>query len=196
MEDRLYTYIRDKTLIDPDKLRTLRNNCERRTLKRSEVLLSEGEVCNAFYFVEKGYLRTAYNKDGQRININFTLEGAFASNLKSFKTRTPSELSIEAGENSTVLIFPRSVLKTKENPSPELLLFSRRLLMDLMLTLEEHSHLFVTHSPAERYAWIEKNNPDLLQRVPLTQLASYLGITRETLSRIRKNGGKKPPSIL
>jgi CRP-like cAMP-binding protein len=160
-----------------------------RELKRGEVVLKEGEACRSFYLVKEGHLRTYYNKDGVAINLNFTFEGAYASDVKSFAGREPSELIIEAGEDTTVWIFEFKQLPGQLKEQPELARFVRRLAIRLLLASEEHSKLFKIYTPTERYHYIEKNNPQLLQRVSLSQIASYLGVTRETISRIRgKNG--------
>jgi CRP-like cAMP-binding protein len=156
-----------------------------RQLKKGERVLKEGEVCQAFYFVDKGYLRTYYNKDGVLINLNFSFEGEFTSNLKSYKTRQGSEFTIEAGEDTSVWVFDMKVIADRFNSSAQIILFVRRLAVSLLLASSEHSNLFKMYTPAERYRYIEKNNPRLIQRVPLSQIASYLGVARETLSRIR-----------
>jgi CRP-like cAMP-binding protein len=157
-----------------------------RELKKGEVLLNEGEVCRAFYLVDKGYLRTWYNKNGAEINLSFTFEGDFISNLKSVKSKRPSNLIIEAGEDTSVWVFDLDSMTKQPNPSPEINIFIRRLAIRILLAAEEHSNLFKIYTPTERYRLIEKNHPLLLQRIPLSQLASYLGVARETLSRIRK----------
>lgn len=156
-----------------------------RKLKKGEVVLNKGEICRSFYLVEQGYLRTWYDKDGVPINMNFTFEGEFATNLKSFRDRQPSEISIEAGEDASVWVFNLNSVTEKFGERPQILRFIRRLAMRLLLTSEEHSDLFKIYTPTERYRYIEKNNPRLLQRISLSQLATYLGVTRETLSRIR-----------
>ena len=158
---------------------------QKRELKKGEVLLKEGQVCREFYLVEKGYLRTWCNKDGTDINLNFTFEGDFITNLKSINGRLPSELVIEAGEATSVWVFDLDAVRGQRDKYPEIVLFVRRLSVHILLASDEQSNLFKTHTPTERYLHIEKNNPKLLQRVSLSQLASYLGVTRETLSRIR-----------
>jgi len=161
-------------------------SCTRsRELKKGEPLLKEGEVCRSFYLVEKGYLRTWYNKDGVTINLNFTLEGDFTTNIISLKSHKASEFTIEAGEHTSVSVFDLDIIANEFNSHPQILLFIRRLASHLLLASEEHSNLFKMYTPTERYRYIEKNNPRLLQRISLSQLASYLGVTRETLSRIR-----------
>jgi CRP-like cAMP-binding protein len=93
---------RISTKISDEDVSLLLSWAEGLELKKGELLLKEGEVCRAFYLVEKGYLRTCYNKDGIAINLNFTFEGDFAGNLKSIKSRQASELIIEAGEDVSV----------------------------------------------------------------------------------------------
>lgn len=99
---------------------------EKRELKKGEPLLKEGEVCRAFYLVEKGYLRSWYDKDGVAINLNFTFEGEFAGNLKSIKSRQASELIIEAGEDVSVWIFNLDLIAEQFNQLPQFSNFIRR----------------------------------------------------------------------
>ena len=155
-------------------------------IKKGEIILKEGEVCRSFYLVEKGFLRTYYNnKDGATINLNFTFEGDFTCNLQSLKSRKPSEFNIEAGEDTSVWVFHLDSILQRSDSSPVVSQFIRRLAIRILLASEEHGNLFKMYTPTERYRYIEKNNPRLLQRISLSQMASYLGVARETLSRIR-----------
>jgi len=178
-------YITHIVELSEDDFDLLTSVAELRKLKKGEALLNEGEICRSFYLVEQGYLRTWYDKDGVPINLNFTFEGEFASNLKSFRNRQPSETSIEAGEDTSVWIFNLNSVTEKFGERPQLLRFIRRLALSMLLASEAHSDLFKIYTPTERYRYIEKHNPRLLQRISLSQIASYLGVTRETLSRIR-----------
>ncbi len=171
--------------LSDDDFSLLLSFASQRTLKKGGILLNEGEKCRSFYLVEKGYLRTYYNKDGDAINLNFTFEGSFASNIKSFLNRQPSEIIVEAGEDTLVWIFKFEQVSDFLQTHPQVARFVRRLAMKLLLASEAHSDLFKIYTPTERYRYIEKNNPKLLQRISLSQMASYLGVTRETLSRIR-----------
>jgi len=181
----LGSYI-DKFLVLSARDKQLLINCTQEiSYKKGEAILKESEICQSFYLVGKGYLRSYYTKDGVQINIHFTFEGHFTSNLKSYRNRTPSEMIIEAAEDTTIWVFNFRQLSDQLNNYPEIARFVRRLAISLLLASEEHSDLFKIYTPTERYRYIEKNNPQLLQRVSLSQLASYLGVTRETLSRIR-----------
>lgn len=181
----LREYITKISSLSDEDFFELTNISTCRDLKKGEVILNEGEVCRSFYLVEKGYLRTYYNRDKAEINLNFAFEGNFAANLKSVKNKLPSEFIIEAGEATVVWIFNIDAIVKRAEQYPQLALFVRRLAVRILLASEEHSNLFKIYTPTERYRYIEKNNPALLQRIPLSQMASYLGVARETLSRIR-----------
>jgi CRP-like cAMP-binding protein len=158
-----------------------------RHYSKGENILKHGQICNQIVFVELGYLRTFFLKDGNEINTQFTFEGQFATNLKSLRSATSADTTIQAGEATTVYAFDKEKLLALYQVSPEIESFGRKLLEQLLITQEEHSSLFKLYSPAERYHHIETHQPAILQRISLSQLASYLGVARETLSRIRKN---------
>ena len=139
-----------------------------------------------YYFVEEGYLRSCYNKDGTEINLRFTFEGEVTTNFKSLKTEIPSEFIIEAGEKTIVRVFDRKTLFELSVNNPEIMLFTRRVVTCLLIESEEHGNWFKIFTPLERYRYIQNNKPWILQRVSISHLASYLGVTRETLTRIRR----------
>ena len=178
-------YINQILELSPEELGLLTACVVSRQLKKGELILKEGAICRHFYLVQKGHLRTWYNKDGVSINLNFTFEGSFSSNLKSLKNREASTFNIEAGEDSDVWVFPLDNISRQLNLYPQISRFIRRLAIQILIDSEEYSNLFKIHTPAERYYYMEQNNPRLLQRIPLSQIASYLGVARETLSRIR-----------
>lgn len=155
-------------------------------LAKGEVLLKEGGFTRNVYLVGSGCLRTWYNKNGVPIYLRFTFEGDYTANLKSVRERCPSEFTIEAGEDTSLWVFNLDDIPAGEGGGPQQAHhFIRRVALRMLLAAEEHSNLFKLYSPAERYHYIEQHNPNLIQRIPLSQLASYLGVARETLSRIR-----------
>lgn len=154
---------------------------------KGTILLKEGQVCRSIYFIERGQLRTYYNKNGKDININFYFENNFATNLKSLVEETPSAFYIEAMEHTRTWKFDKEQIVRLYGQSKEIESFGRRLLEKLLVKQEEHSNIFKLYSPKERYNYVARHYPHLLQRVSLSQLSSYLGISRETISRIRRN---------
>lgn len=153
---------------------------------KGEIILREGQICRKIIFVEKGYLRTFYNKDGKEVNTDFTFEGNFTTHLKSLRTNAPSDIAIQTGEPTTLYELDKDQLLGLYQVSTEIESFGRKLLEQLLIHQEEHINLLTLYSPAERYQYLRLNKPELLQRISLSQLASYLGVARETLSRIRK----------
>lgn len=160
---------------------------KQKMLVRGENVLQEGQVARKIYFIESGYLRCFYNKDGKEINLQFALEHAFITNLKSLRTNLPSEYNMQAGESTLLWEFSKDDLLRLYAQSPEVESFGRNLLEALLIAQEEHANLFKLSTPLERYQYLASHHPELLQRISLSQLSSYLGIARETLSRIRKN---------
>ncbi len=157
-----------------------------RQFAKGEIVLKEGQLCKKIVFVEKGHLRTFISKDGIDINVNFTFENNFTTNLKSLRSSGPSDTTIQAGESTGIYELDKDKLLDLYKLSPELESFGRKLLEQLLIDQEEHTNLFKIYSPTERYRYLQENNPEILQRISLSQLASYLGMARETLSRIRK----------
>lgn len=153
--------------------------------KRKDLLLSEGAVSNKIFFIHTGHARTFYNKEGRHINLQFTFEGGFLTNISSLRSGNPSEYNIVAEEKLTGLYFDKTRLLELYQRSAEITNFGRSFLEHLFKVEEEHVNFLKIYTPAERYAILVKNQSPVIQRVPQTKLCSYLGISRETLSRIR-----------
>lgn len=172
--------------LSDDDLSALMSVASYKEFPKGAAVLKEGDVCRLLYFVEEGYLRTYYNKDGATINLNFTLEGDFTTNLQSAKSQQPSKLTIEAGEDVRLWVFEIDKFETNFGKNQEVERLLRKLFVRLLLVSEEYSNLYKISTPAERYKYVEQNKPLLLQRISLSQMASYIGVSRETLSRIRR----------
>ncbi|MFZ4796979.1 MAG: Crp/Fnr family transcriptional regulator [Bacteroidia bacterium] len=183
----LYKNISDLTFISISNFEKLFETANQRLLKKGEIILKQGQVCNAIFFVEIGFLRTYIDNENGEINIDFTFEGNFTTNLKSLRSNTFSENNIQAGENAVIYEFDKIKLLELYKSSPQIESFGRNLLENLIISKENHTNLFKIYSLKERYHYLQINKPELFQRISLTQLASYLGVARETLSRIRKN---------
>lgn len=182
----LYTQLKNQHHISNKSIEKVLEIAQPKKYAKGAVILSEGQICRNILFVEKGYLKSSYNKDGVIINLNFSFEGDFTTNLKSLRSRLGSDMVIQAGEDAIVFEFDKAQLIDLYGYSPEISLFGRKVLEQILMVQEEHSNLFKLYSATERYHYIAKHQPHFLQRISLIQLASYLGLTRETLTRIRK----------
>ncbi len=154
-------------------------------LSKNELLLREGQVCNAIYFVSSGLCRSFYAVEGKEINTAFYFENEFATNIKSVTTSSKSEYSIIAYEKTRVIRFDKDRLLRAYSRSPQIESFGRKILEMILKQQEEHANGFKLLTPKQRYEALVSKHPDFLQRVSLSQMASYLGISRETLSRFR-----------
>jgi CRP-like cAMP-binding protein len=161
---------------------------ERRIPARS-VLLREGERARNIFFITRGCLRAWFGHRGKEITLQFFFEGEAVSSIESFREGTPSTLSIESIEPSTVLALPRAAFLAILQESPDV----REYMHELMFQRFAHYlRLFqsrIRDTPAERYADLLRTHPHIVQRVPLRYIASYLGITPVSLSRIRARAG-------
>ncbi|GLU51187.1 Crp/Fnr family transcriptional regulator [Dyadobacter frigoris] len=185
---KLLEFLRLLTLNSEESVSLLAGNFESKILQKGNILLKEGEICTAFYFVESGYLRTCYDKGGTEINLYFHMDGSMSSDHRNAKAGIASKFTIKAGEKSEVWILNRKKLEELCYANEQIMVFARRLVSHIALNLNDNELLSKIYSPAERYTHMQKNHPDLLQRISLSNLASYLGIDRRTLTRIR---GKK-----
>lgn len=172
--------------ISDTSMELLLNLAKRRKVLKGEIILRCGEVCNKIIYVEEGCLRTYFDKDGIDINTDFCFENNFTTNLKSLRSMNPSESATEALEPTVLYEFEKDKLLDLYKLSPEIESLGRKLIEQLLEGQEEHAQWFKLYSPKERYIYLQDHKPEYLQRISLSQLASYLGITRETLSRIRK----------
>ncbi len=153
---------------------------------KGEVILKEGQVCRYFYFILKGCIRSFGIEDGKEMNVNFFFEDEVACDFISFRMEKPSKVYLVAMEDCTVFYSAKteSAPLLDESDSLHKVLF--RFFQQLYFKEEEHSNTFILLSPEERYLYLLEKSPHYLQRIPLTHLASYLGMSRETLTRIRK----------
>jgi len=186
----LYKKITELTAIATGSIDKLFEIADEHQYKKGEIILKEGQICKNVMFVERGYLRTYMIKEGLEINTEFTFEGNFTTNLKSLRTTTGSEMIIQAGEPTTLYLLDKDKLLDLYKLSAEIESFGRKLLEELLIAKEEQTNLFKFSSAAERYHYVQRHHPEMLQRISLSQLSSYLGVARETLSRIRNKASK------
>lgn len=148
-------------------------------------LLQEGEVSKNAYFIKKGCLRIWFNNNGKDVTFQFFFENQGVSSIESFKSGQPSLFSIESIEPSTLLVISKSNLELMVKEIPGYQAFMQE---HIFQRLNHYSKLFLSHiknNPQERYLELLAESPHIIQRVPQHYIASYLGITPVSLSRIR-----------
>lgn len=163
----------------------LKNASQLLSLDKSSVIVKEGQFADKLYFIVSGCVRAFYNKDGKEITDWFAFEGDFISSRNSFYQNALSHCTIELLEQTTFLEITREATETLIDQHHCFERLGRVAITKTMLQLQERIISIQFETAQQKYENLIKMRPDLLQRVPLTFIASYLGITLETLSRIR-----------
>ncbi|MEC5146090.1 Crp/Fnr family transcriptional regulator [Chitinophaga sp. 212800010-3] len=182
---RFLEYVHSLTGFSDESWQTLAPALTEMSFPKEEYLLQAGKICDALFFITSGYCRAFYNKDGQDINTAFFFERDIATNINSFATGEKSEFSIQALEPVTAIRLDKKLLREVSAKDPQIEVLGRKCLQLIAAKQEKHVALYKLMTAQERYEYLEENEPVLLQRVSLTQLSSFLGVARETLSRIR-----------
>ncbi len=169
-----------KTYLTPKKLR------------RKQYLLQEGDVCKAIAFIEKGALR-AYSVDdsGDTHIIQFGLEGWIISDLYSFLTGEPATYNIDAIEDAELVLISKSAHEELLRKLPKYETFTRLNITGAYLAMQKRLTSIISSPLEERYAGFSALYPEIVQRVPQHMIAAYMGLTPETLSRIRRRISSK-----
>lgn len=155
-------------------------------LRKKQYLLQEGDIAKTIAFVEKGALRAySVNDKGAEQIIHFALEGDGITDLYSFLTGEPATYNIEALEDSELVLISKAAQDEILEKIPGYESFTRIQITDAYLAMQKRLTSVLSLSPDERYMNLIQRFPDLVQRVPQHMIASYMGLTPETLSRIR-----------
>ena len=184
--ENLLTYIHSLTPFSDESWTLLQAALSEKQYKKNELILKEGEICQSLFYIDKGYCKSYYEIDGVTKNTDFFFENEIATNISSFGSGKPSEFNMMACEELHVVIFNKEILFKIAAQYIEIESLGRHCIRQIAYKQEEFSNLFKLYSAQERLEYLEKKHPEILQRVPLSQLASFLGVARETLSRIRK----------
>jgi CRP-like cAMP-binding protein len=156
-----------------------------RKIESKTVLLNAGEIANYVHFIKKGCIREWFNKDGKDITFQFFIEGQPVASIDSFMNAKPSLFSIESIEPCIIISVRKDDFEKLFSVYPE---FKDRFNSLIFQRFRNYSQLFlsrITDSPKERYEDLLKNKPEIIKRIPQHYIASFLGITPVSLSRIR-----------
>lgn len=158
-----------------------------RTLKKEEYLLQAGQRCNEIVFVESGILRICYPNDkGEETTCHFSLPGDFVTSFSAYNNGKPSAENIQAIMPATCLVILKQDMDDLYRQVPAIQEFGRKAAEHVAMMMETRMALFLNNSAEERYQLLLRQKPILFRTVPLQYLASFLGITPQHLSRLRK----------
>jgi CRP-like cAMP-binding protein len=175
----------DKIKNDKANLTKFRDLFVEKDIASKTILLNEGEISNHAHFIKRGCLRQWFNKDGKDITFQFFFENQAVASIDSFMNNQPSLFTIESIEPSTILSFSKNNFEQIKQIYPE---FKDNFQEVLFQRFRNYTQLFLSRikdTPYERYEDLIKNHPEIIKRVPQHYIASYLGITPISLSRIK-----------
>src|SRR5258705_5965263 len=155
------------------------------SLKSKTILLQQGKVCEKVFFIEKGFARAFYHKEDQEITSWFMSEGDVIVSVQSFYAQKPSFESIELLEDAVLTSLGYVELQAIYKDFLEFNVVGRVLTEKYYMLSEERTFSLRLQTAEERYKALLTSHPEIFNRAPLKYIASYLGMTPETLSRLR-----------
>jgi CRP-like cAMP-binding protein len=154
--------------------------------KKGAFLLKKGHIARDAHFIIKGLARCFYENNGKEITNYFAFENEGITSSLSFMTQKPSDEIIQVLEDSDIATLSFNDLEELYKQNHEICNMGRKFIEGINIDLEARIRVFQITAAQDRYDYILANKPQIIQRVPLKYLASFLGITPETLSRIRR----------
>jgi CRP-like cAMP-binding protein len=192
MQNKILKYISKFVPITKDLEKSILESTNIKSFPKGTILLKEGNVSNECYFILKGCIRCFYIKNGDEKTKEFYTEGQ-AAMPSSYGKKIPSEQYLECIEKTVASIGTPELEAAMFEKYPQSESATRVMTEIIMANYKDTLAEFKMASPEERYLNLLKNRPDLIQRAPQHQIASYLGIKPESLSRIRKRTMNKMP---
>jgi CRP-like cAMP-binding protein len=187
MYERYFQPFNEKVLLTEEEREFIKNYLIVKKLRKRQYLLQEGDVCKCVAFVEKGALRLyRVDEDGSEHIVIFALEGFFITDLYSFLTNETSTCNIDAIEDSELVLITREANDVLRKLSSKYQEFIFQETSEVYIQLERRITSTISLNLEERYKELTTNYPDIVHRVPQYMIASYMGLTPETLSRVRK----------
>jgi len=159
-------------------------------LRKKQYLLQAGDVCKAIAFVEKGALREySVDENGHEHILQFALEGWLISDLYSFMMTESATYNIDALEDCELVLITKTAQDEILKRVPQFETYTRMQITGAYLAMQKRVTAMISLTPEQRYLYFISLYPNIAQRVPQHMIASYLGLSPETLSRIRKRIG-------
>lgn len=182
----------NKVPLTPEEEAQIKIYLTPKKLRKKQYLLQEGDVCKTIAFIEKGALREySVDDSGNEHIIQFGLEGWIISDLYSFLTGEPATYNIDAIEDAELVLSSKTAHEELLQKVPKYETFTRLNITGAYLAMQKRLTSIISTTLEERYANFTTIYPNIVQRVPQHMIASYMGLTPETLSRIRRRISSK-----
>lgn len=187
----LIDYFREHIEISESEVDALNALIPIRTFEKQDLLLKQGDISNSFFFIIKGMIRMYYVVDGVEKTAFFYVENSFVSAYASFTKQIPASFSFQALEETQVATISIEAAQEILALHPKFDFLARIAMEEELINCQDIIASFITLNAEQRYQKLLSSNPGIVQRVPQYHLASYLGVSPETLSRIRKRIGMR-----
>jgi CRP-like cAMP-binding protein len=179
--------LNEKVELTTEEQESIKKYLTPKKLRKKQYLLQEGDVCKYIAFVENGALRSySIDEKGVERILQFALEGSTISDLYSFLTDEPATYNIDALENSELVLISKSSHEQLLKNLPKYETWIRLQITGAYIAMQRRLTSIISLSLEERYAAFTSLYPHIVQRVPQHMIASYMGLTPETLSRVRR----------
>jgi CRP-like cAMP-binding protein len=162
-----------------------------RTLKKNEVLWDIGTICRDVGFITKGVMRYYFFRNGDEVTGQFFFENTFVANYASMISEKPSEIAFQALEQVELLMISKKSLYKLFDEYKSWERFGRLMAEHTMVVMQQVRAALTSATPREKYLQLIKERPKVIERVPLHLIASYLDMTPEHLSRVRREVAEK-----
>jgi len=170
-----------------EEISLLRSMCVMKKLRKKQMLLHEGEINRYKIFVLNGLLRNySISEDGHEYVMRFTDKGGWTTDPESYYNQVPSKFNIDALEPSEVIMWSREDFETLKQLIPALNTYSENVITKNVGLTQKRVLMNISASAEEKYIDFINSFPNIINRVPLHMVASYLGVSRETLTRVRQ----------
>ncbi|OAB28869.1 Crp/Fnr family transcriptional regulator [Flavobacterium fryxellicola] len=187
MFQQLFKSIQEKVILTHEEMELCKTFFIPKKLRKKQTLLLEGDICIYNAFIEKGILRSFYiDEKGNEHLVQFAIEGWWITDLSSFLTNSHSIYTIEALEDSELLLLTTAAREALMDQIPMFERYQRLLLQNAYIANQARINSALTETAEEKYINLGNAYPGIVKRVPQHMIASYLGLTPETLSRVRK----------
>ncbi|MER0438492.1 Crp/Fnr family transcriptional regulator [Emticicia sp. W12TSBA100-4] len=187
MQESIQNYISRFVSLTPEELSVVENCMQLREFPRKTMLLNAGDVCNFEAYVLKGCIREYFiDHKGQELTLEFAVEDWWVSDITSFENQTPSIMYIETLEDCELLVLSRASKDELLARVPKLERMFRLMIQRHLSVLQKRLFRTVSYTAMDKFEEFLRRYPSLPQRVPQHYIASYLGITPEFLSKLRK----------
>lgn len=191
MNNKLLNYFQRIMPLSPEEIEAIVETMTIRPYKKGTILLKEGQVSTEAYFVLEGCVRLYYLVDGEEKTNNFFTEEQWVISMNSFRQNKPSAHYLDCCLDSLLVVGNREKEESLYRRFPKLETISRKVMEKVFADQQELLSSYTTDSAEQRYLKLLESRPDLFQKIPQYQIASYIGVKPESLSRIRKRLLKK-----